>query len=83
MVLTKIAQLIKLHKDNGAVIFNKSYDNGGIEFENGAETPNGIVAVGYNNSEDPYNVFIQIVGRIYIIFNHEGNEVTSFSIGPT
>ena len=80
--LNQNSSIIKLQKDNGAVIFNKSYDNGGTDaFENGVETPNGIVAVGYNNSEDPYNAFYT-EGEGFISFlDHEGNEVTSFSIG--
>ena len=37
--------------------------------------------MGYNNSEDPYNAFYT-EGEGYISFlDHEGNEVTSFSIG--
>ena len=56
--LDQNSSIIKLNKDNGTVIYNKNYDNGGTDaYENGVETPNGIVAVGYINSEDPYNSF--------------------------
>ena len=80
--LDQNSSIIKLNKDNGAVIYNKSYDNGGTDaFENGVETPNGIVAVGYINSEDPYNSFYT-EGEGFISFlDNEANEITSFSIG--
>ena len=79
--LNQNSSIIKLNKDNGTIIYNNSYDNGGTDaFENGVETPNGIVAVGYINSEDPYNTFYT-EGEGFISFlDHEGNEVTSFSI---
>ena len=80
--LDQNSSIIKLNKDNGAVIFNKSYDNGGTDaFENGVETPNGIVAVGYINSEDPYNTFYTEGDGFISFLDHEGNEITSFSIG--
>ena len=80
--LNQNSSIIKLNKNNGTIIFNKSFDNGGIDaFENGVETPNGLVAVGYINSEDPYNTFYT-EGEGFISFlDNEANEITSFSIG--
>ena len=76
------SSVIKLSKDDGAVIFNNSYDNGGTDaFENGVETQNGIVAVGYINSEDPYNSFYTEGDGFISFLDNEGNEITSFSIG--
>ena len=79
--LDRNSSVIKLNKNSGNVIFNKSFDNGGTDaFENGVQTPNGIVAVGYINSEDQNNSFYT-EGEGYISFlDYEANEITSFSI---
>ena len=80
--LDQNSSIIKLNKDNGTVIYNKSYDNGGTDaFENGVEAPNGIVAVGYINSEDPYNSFFTEGEGFVSFLDNEANEITSFSIG--
>ncbi len=80
--LDQNSSIIKLNKDDGTIIFNKSFDNGGCDaFENGVETSNGIVAVGYINSQDPFNSFYA-EGEGFISFlDNEANEITSFSIG--
>lgn len=56
--LNKNSTLIKLHKTNGSTIFNQSMNNGGTDaFEHVAETPTGLVAVGYRNALDDENTF--------------------------
>ena len=52
--------LMKFNKEDGSTIFIKTFDNGGVDaFENAVITPIGIIAVGYNNAEDPENTFSQ------------------------
>ena len=54
--LNQNSAIIKLDKDTGSTIFIETFDNGGVDaFENAAQIPNGIIAVGYIHYEDPYN----------------------------
>ncbi len=50
--------LIKLNKTNGNQEFYQTTDNGGNDaYEHLIQTPNGMLAVGYNNAEDNTNTF--------------------------
>ena len=56
--LNQNSSLIKLDKESGSTIFIQTNDNGGVDaYEQAAKIPGGIVAVGYVQSEDPWNTF--------------------------
>ena len=79
--MNRNSAIIKLSKDSGDIIFSKTYNNGGTDaFEHAALTPNGIVAVGYTNSQDPNNTFYT-EGRGFMMFlDQDGNEISSMNI---
>ena len=67
-MLNRNSAILKLNKTTGATIFQKTHDNGGADaFEHLATTPNGILAVGYRQAEDPNNTFF-VYGQGYISF---------------
>ena len=50
--------LVKVKKENGDILFSKTFENGGSDaFEHLLLVNNQIFAVGYTNSEDKYNNF--------------------------
>ena len=71
--LNENSTLFKLNKTDGAVIFQKTYDNGGNDaFEHIVSTSNGWVVVGYINAQDKGNTFYT-EGEAYLAFlNSEG-----------
>ena len=67
-MLNRNSAILKLNKDTGATIFQRSHENGGTDaYEHVARTPNGILAVGYRQAEDPNNTFF-VYGQGYISF---------------
>ena len=80
-MLSRNSALIKLDKATGTTIFQKTCDNGGADaFEHLAETPNGILAVGYRQAEDPDNTFF-VYGQGYISFlDQAGNFISGQSV---
>ena len=63
---------MKLNKETGAAVFQKTHNNGGVDaFEHLAQTPTGILAVGYRNAEDPDNTFFTYAqGHITFLDNN-------------
>ena len=76
--LNQNSTLLKLNKNTGAVIFEKTYNTGGNDaFEHVALTPNGIAAVGYRNALDGNNTFYT-EGEGYMVFlDNNGNRVAN------
>ncbi len=72
--------LIKLNKEDGSVIFSKTYTNGGNNaFEQIAFVNDKIVAVGYTNAQDKTNTFYT-EGQAYIgLLDNEGKKLQTFS----
>lgn len=67
-MLSYNSAILKLDKATGATIFQRTHDNGGADaFEHITVTPEGILAVGYRQAEDPNNTFF-VYGRGYITF---------------
>ncbi len=76
--LNRNSALIKLDKDNGSTIFLETFDNGGTDaFENVSIVPNGFFAVGYVNSEDPFNTFYTEGEGFVMFLDENGNELSS------
>ena len=76
-MLSRNSAIIKLDKVTGATIFQRTRDNGGADaFEHLAETPDGILAVGYRQAEDPDNTFF-VYGQGYISFLDQGGNFVS------
>ena len=73
--------LIKLNKTNGNQEFYQTIDNGGNDaYEHLIQTPNGMLAVGYNNAEDNTNTFFT-EGNGYITFlDSNGIKINGISI---
>ncbi len=79
--MNRNSALIKLNKQNGDIIFSKTFNNGGTDaFEHAAIVPNGIVAVGYTNAQDSNNTFYT-EGRGFMMFlDNEGNQLNSINL---
>ena len=73
--------ILKIAKSDGSIIFQRSHDNGGTDaFEHVAETPDGILAVGYRRAEDPDNTFF-VYGQGYLTFlDDQGNRLRGVSV---
>ena len=73
--------IIKLNKTNGNQEFYQTIDNGGNDaYEHLIQTPNGMLAVGYNNAEDITNTFFT-EGNGYITFlDSNGIKINGISI---
>ncbi|MEE2681423.1 MAG: hypothetical protein VX641_03525 [Planctomycetota bacterium] len=80
-MLARNSAIIKLDKATGNTIFQRTRDNGGADaFEHLAETPNGLLAVGYRQAEDPNNTFF-VYGQGYISFlDVQGNFTNGQSV---
>jgi hypothetical protein len=80
-MLNRNSAILKLNKNTGATIFERSHENGGTDaFEHVARTPNGILAVGYRQAEDPDNTFF-VYGQGYISFlDDSGNALNGQSV---
>ena len=80
-MLNRNSAILKLDKNTGATIFQKSRDNGGTDaYENIAQTPNGILAVGYRQAEDPNNTFF-VYGQGHINFlDDQGDYLSGQSV---
>lgn len=79
--LNQNSTLIKLNKSNGSTIFNKTYDNGGSDaFEHVAETPTGLMAVGYIRAEDSNNTFYTEGQGYLTLLDNAGNKVNGINI---
>ncbi|MAJ43134.1 MAG: hypothetical protein CMF96_00130 [Candidatus Marinimicrobia bacterium] len=73
--------VIKLDKESGETIFSETYNNGGTDaFEHAAVTPNGIVAVGYKNSQDSNNTFYTEGQGLVTFLNYDGTQINSINI---
>ena len=76
--LDQNSALIKLDKENGSTIFLETFDNGGTDaFENVSIVPNGFFAVGYVQSEDPFNSFYTEGEGFVMFIDENGNELSS------
>ncbi len=76
-MLSRNSAVLKLDKATGATIFQKTRDNGGTDaFEHLAETPGGILAVGYRQAEDPDNTFF-VYGQGYLSFLEADGDFTT------
>ncbi len=74
-MLNRNSAILKLDKDTGNIIFQRTHDNGGADaFENIAPTPKGILAVGYRQAEDPNSTFFAY-GRGHITFLDEAGDL--------
>ena len=72
--LNQNSSLIKLDKESGSTIFIQTNDNGGVDaYEQAAKIPGGIVAVGYVQSEDPWNTFFTWGQGNLVFFDDNGN----------
>ena len=80
-MLSRNSAIIKLDKATGTTIFQRTRENGGTDaFEHLAETPNGLLAVGYRQAEDPDNTFF-VYGQGYISFlDQSGNFLSGQSV---
>ena len=80
-MIARNSAIMKLDKTTGSTIFQRTRDNGGADaFEHLAETPNGLLAVGYRQAEDPNNTFF-VYGQGYISFlDAEGNFTSGQSV---
>ena len=80
-MLSRNSAILKLAKDDGATIFQRTHDNGGADaFEHLARTPNGLLAVGYRQAEDPNSTFFAY-GRGQITFlDADGEFITGRSV---
>ena len=73
--------ILKLNKETGAAIFQKIFNNGGVDaFEHLAQTPAGILAVGYRNAEDPDNTFFTYAQGYITFMDNNGDLLSSQSI---
>ena len=74
-MLSRNSAILKLAKDDGATIFQRTHDNGGADaFEHLAPTANGVLAVGYRQAEDPNSTFFAY-GRGQITFLDSAGEI--------
>ena len=74
-MLSRNSAILKLDKNDGGTIFQKTHDNGGADaFENLALTSKGILAVGYRQAEDPNSTFFPY-GRGHITFLDAGGDL--------
>ena len=80
-MISRNSAIIKVNKSTGTTIFQRTHDTGGADaFEHIAETPNGILAVGYRQAEDPNNTFF-VYGQGYISFlDRSGNYLNGQSV---
>lgn len=79
--LNQNSALIKLNKTNGNTIFSKTYNNGGADaLEHIAETPNGLVAVGYINALDVNNTFYTEGQGYLTLLDLAGNKTNGINI---
>lgn len=74
-MISRNSAILKLNKNNGATIFQKTHDNGGADaFEHLALTPKGILGVGYRQAADPNSTFFAY-GQGYITFMNDTGEL--------
>lgn len=67
-MINRNSVVLKIDKTTGSTIFQKIRDNGGADaFEHVAETPDGLIAVGYRQAEDPNNTFF-VYGQGHLSF---------------
>ena len=79
--LARNSALIKLDKQTGSTIFSQTFNNGGTDaFEHAAWTPNGIVAVGYRNAQDPNNTFYAEGQGFMMFLDYDGNQINSINL---
>lgn len=68
--------LLKLNKEDGALLFQKTYDNGGSDaFEHLAFFHNKIVAVGYTHAQAPNNTFFTEGRALLTFLDATGNKI--------
>ena len=79
--INRNSAILKLDKLTGAILFQKTFNNGGVDaFEHLAQTPTGILAVGYRNAEDPNNTFFTYAQAHITFLDNNGDFVRSQSI---
>ena len=79
--INRNSSILKLDKLSGAILFQKTFNNGGVDaFEHLAQTPTGILAVGYRNAEDPDNTFFTYAQGHISFLDNNGDFIRSQSI---
>ena len=79
--LNRNSAIIKLEKNSGNVVFQKSSDNGGIDaFEHLALISNRIIAVGYINALENNNTFFTNGEGHLTFLDLMGNKLSSINI---
>lgn len=79
--INRNSAILKLDKLSGAILFQKTFNNGGVDaFEHLAQTPTGILAVGYRNAEDPDNTFFTYAQGHISFLDNNGDFIRSQSI---
>ena len=79
--INRDSAILKLNKETGVAIFQKTHDNGGVDaFEHLAQTPAGILAVGYRNAEDPDNTFFTYAQGHITFLDNDGGFLSSQSL---
>ena len=79
--INRNSAILKLDKLTGAILFQKTFNNGGVDaFEHLAQTPTGILAVGYRNAEDPDNTFFTYAQGHISFLDNNGDFIRSQSI---
>ena len=79
--INRNSAILKLDKLSGAILFQETFNNGGVDaFEHLAQTPSGILAVGYRNAEDPDNTFFTYAQGHITFLDNNGDFIRSQSI---
>ena len=79
--INRDSAILKLNKETGAAIFQKIFNNGEVDaFEHLAQTPTGILAVGYRNAADANETFFPYAQGYITFLDAEGENPTGQSV---
>ena len=79
--INRNSAILKLNKETGAAIFQKIFNNGEVDaFEHLAQTPTGILAVGYRNAADANETFFPYAQGYITFLDAEGENPTGQSV---
>ncbi|RCL34448.1 MAG: hypothetical protein DBX01_03815, partial [Puniceicoccaceae bacterium] len=79
--INRDSAILKLNKETGVAIFQETHDNGGVDaFEHLAQTPTGILAVGYRNAADANETFFPYAQGYITFLDAEGENPTGQSV---
>ncbi len=78
------AVILKLTKDEGAVIWQNTYNNGGIDaYESLVEIPSGLAAVGYANAQDGTNTFYTEGVGLVSFLDTNGSQISNLQLSAS